>query len=226
MDLLDKYQLKEWWLQALTASQRNQVANDYRPMGLPIGKTPYLYQDLDKTYSNNGFGKLGLLLTLSYIAGDEAKHILQTKAENELLQCYTAPDSNLIDVHLALASLIKHHYSLRTASEHYEKAKEFCLMQISISSKLVKKFRHPEKPKELKKLQNITGIKDPYYDEPQMLPSHTGYKQLAIILEKEGDIEGALRLSKQALKQGWTDNYEKRIDKLTHKLAKKQIAKK
>lgn len=217
MDLLDKYQLKEWWLEALTANQRNQVANDYRPMGLPIGETPYLYQDLDKTYSNNGFGKLGLLLTLSYIAGDEAKHILQTKVENELLQCYTAPDSNLIDVHLALASLIKHHYSLRTAPEHYEKAKEFCLMQISISSKLVKKFRHPEKPKEL---QNITGIKDPYYDEPQMLPSHTGYKQLAIILEKEGDIEGALRLSKQALKQGWTDNYEKRIDKLNKKLMK------
>ncbi|MCU8009597.1 hypothetical protein L5L78_18075 [Shewanella sp. SM34] len=133
MDLLDKYQLKEWWLQALTASQRNQVANDYRPMGLPIGETPYLYQDLDKTDSNNGFGKLSLLLTLSYIAGDEAKHILQTKVENELLQCYTAPDSNLIDVHLALASLIKHHYSLRTAPEHYEKAKEFCLMQISIS---------------------------------------------------------------------------------------------
>lgn len=48
MDLLDKYQLKEWWLQTLTASQRNQVVNDYRPMGLPIGETPYLYQDLDK----------------------------------------------------------------------------------------------------------------------------------------------------------------------------------
>lgn len=53
-----------------------------------------------------------------------------------------------------------------------------------------------------------------------MLPSHTGYKQLAIILEKEGNIEGALKLSKQALKQGWTDNYEKRIDKLNQKLAK------
>lgn len=55
-----------------------------------------------------------------------------------------------------------------------------------------------------------------------MLPSHTGYKELAIILEKEGNIEGALKLSKQALKQGWTDNYEKRIDKLNQKLAKQK----
>ncbi|MCU8010276.1 hypothetical protein L5M11_22580 [Shewanella sp. SM87] len=102
-----------------------------------------------------------------------------------------------------------------------------CCLKITLErstdpSKLVKKFRHLEKPKELKKLQNITGIKDPYYDEPQMLPSHTGYKQLAIILEKEGNIEGALKLSKQALKQGWTDNYEKRIDKLNQKLAKQK----
>lgn len=49
---------------------------------------------------------------------------------------------------------------------------------------------------------------------------YESYKQLAIILEKEGNIEGALKLSKQALKQGWTDNYEKRIDKLNQKLAK------
>ena len=64
------------------------------------------------------------------------------------------------------------------------------------------------------------GMKHPYYDEPQMLPSHTGYKQLAIILEKEGDIKGAIKLSKQALKQGWTDDYEKRIERLSKKLAK------
>lgn len=220
MDILDKYQLKEWWIESLTASQRNQVSNDYRPMGLPVSDTPYLYQSVDKTYFSDGAGKLGLLLTLSIIADGEAKEIIRTKAEEELFLCYRVFDGNLIDTHLALASLIKHHYSLRADNKHYEKAKELCLMQISLASKVAKKFRHPKKPKELKRLHKITGIRHPYYDEPQMLPSHTGYKQLAIILEKEGDIKGAIKLSEKALKQGWTDDYDKRLVRLNKKLAK------
>lgn len=218
MDILDKYHLKEWWLQALTPSQREQIANNYG-----------IYQNVDNTYFSDGAGKLGLLITLSNIALPPAKEILKTKAESELFQCYKSTNSNLIDMHLALASLIKHYYSLRANLEHYEKAKELCKMQIALASQTAAKFKHPKPPDNginLDNLREVLGHNLPYYDEPQMLPSHTGYKQLAIILEKEGDIEGALRLSKQALKQGWTDNYEKRIDKLTHKLAKKQIAKK
>lgn len=214
MDILDKYHLKDWWLQALTPSQREQIANNYG-----------IYQNVDNTYFSDGAGKLGLLITLSNIALPPAKEILKTKAESELLQCFKSNNSNLIDMHLALASLIKHHYALREKLDHYERAKELCLMQIAIADKTANKFRHPEKPKELKRLHQLTGMKHPYYDEPQMLPSHTGYKQLAIILEKEGDLEGALKISKQALKQGWTDNYEKRIDKLNQKLAKKKIVK-
>lgn len=212
MDILDKLQLKDWWLQALTPSQREQIANSYG-----------LYQSVDKSYFSEGFGKLSLLITLSNIAISSAKEILRAKAEDELFQCYNSPNSNLIDMHLCLASLIKHYYPLRANQTHYEKAKELCLMQISFASKVAKKFRHPKKPKELKRLHKITGIRHPYYDEPQMLPSHTGYKQLAIILEKEGDIKSAIKLSKQALKQGWSDDYEKRIERLNKKLARQVI---
>lgn len=45
---------------------------------------------------------------------------------------------------------------------------------------------------------------------------------MAIILEKEGDLEGAIKLSQKALKQGWTDNYDKRIVKLAAKLARRK----
>ncbi|MFB2728713.1 hypothetical protein ACE02H_14735 [Shewanella mangrovisoli] len=57
---------------------------------------------------------------------------------------------------------------------------------------------------------------------PQVMPSHVGYKQLAIILEKEGDLQGALALSQKALEQGWTGDFDKRIEKLTAKLAKQK----
>lgn len=223
MDILDKYYLKNWWLEALTPSQREQIANDYQPMGL-ISNPPFLYQPLSNN-GHSGMGICGLIHVLACVAKGQAKDILLTKTESVTIAEYSNPKTNLIDVHLVLGSLIKHHYALREKLDHYERAKELCLMQIAIADKTANKFRHPEKPKELKRLHQLTGMKHPYYDEPQMLPSHTGYKQLAIILEKEGDLEGALKISKQALKQGWTDNYEKRIDKLNHKLAKKKIAK-
>jgi hypothetical protein len=220
MDILEKFDLKDWWIQSLSTNQRNQITNGYSPMGLPVSETPFLYQSVDKTPFSDSFGKLSLLLTLSHVAESPAKEILKAKAESELTKSNTTANINLIDIHLALASLIQHHYSLRADNKHYEKAKELCLIQISLASKVAKKFKHPEKPKELKRLHKITGFRHPYYDEPQMLPSHTGYKQLAIILEKVGDIKGTIKLSKQALKQGWTDYYEKRIERLNKKLTR------
>ncbi|BCV37546.1 hypothetical protein I6M44_15680 [Shewanella algae] len=220
MDILDYYDLKEWWNTALTPAQRDQISRDYQPMGYPSGER-YLYAKLvGKSYGDTG--KCCLLDVLACVAKDDAKDIIWNKTEQAVKEALSKPKRNYIDIHLALAGLIKYHYRLRNDQAHYEKAKEFCLLQISISSKLVKKFRHPEKPKELKRLHKLTGMTHPYYDEPQILPSHTGYKQLAIILEKEGDLDGALELSQKALEQGWSDDYEKRIAKLVTKIAKRK----
>jgi hypothetical protein len=50
------------------------------------------------------------------------------------------------------------------------------------------------------------------------LPFHAGFRQLAIILEERGDLEGALKLIREAQEQGWADNYESRIERLEGKL--------
>lgn len=218
MDILDKLELKDWWLTALTTQQREQIANDYQPMGL-ISNPPFLYQPLSEIEHSDS-GICGLINVLACVAKGQAKEILFAKTESVTMAEYTNPKANLIDVHLVLGSLIKHHYPLREKLYHYEKAKELCLMQIAIANKTAKKFRHPPKPKGLNSLRKILQRPISYYDEPQMLPSHTGYKQLAIILEKEGDIKGAIKLSEKALKQGWTDDYDKRLVRLNKKLAK------
>jgi hypothetical protein len=106
MDILDKFDLKDWWIQSLTTSQRKQIANDYRQMGSSISETPFLYQNVDKMHFSDGFGKLSLLLTLSHVAESPAKEILKTKAESELTKSDKTANINLVDIHLALASLI------------------------------------------------------------------------------------------------------------------------
>ena len=222
MDILDKYHLKEWWLRSLTTEQRDQISHDYKPMGYPSGEN-YLYADISaKQYGETD--KCCLLDVLACVAKGEAKQIVWQKTEQAVKEALSLPRKNYIDIHLALTGLIKHHYRLRDNQDHYRKAKELCLLQISIAKQAAKAFSKPAKPRgiSLKKLEAILGHKLVGYDTPQLMPSHIGYKQLAIILEKEGDIEGAIKLSKQALGQGWTDDYEKRIAKLIAKLAKQK----
>ena len=52
------------------------------------------------------------------------------------------------------------------------------------------------------------------------LPSHHGYKQLAIILEKRGDYVAAAALSEQAREQGWKGDWDTRIARLNKRIAK------
>lgn len=54
------------------------------------------------------------------------------------------------------------------------------------------------------------------------LPSHVGYTQLAIVREKQGDYAEAIRLSRQAERQGWAGSWEQRIVRCEKRLAKQQ----
>jgi tetratricopeptide (TPR) repeat protein len=47
---------------------------------------------------------------------------------------------------------------------------------------------------------------------------HPGYKQLAIIRERQGRFEEAMRLAEAALAEGWQGDWETRIDRLKKKI--------
>ncbi|GAB1136983.1 MAG: hypothetical protein WManBPW_30290 [Shewanella algae] len=222
MDILDKYELKEWWNTALTPAQRDQISRDYQPMGYPSGAR-YLYAKLvGKSYCETD--KCCFLDVLACVAKDDAKDIIRDKTEQAVKEALSQPRKNYKDIHLALTGLIKHHYRLRQNPAHYNKAKELCLLQISISRQAASAFKKPPKPHgmNMKKFEELLGHTPVGYDTPQMMPSHIGYKQLAIILEKEGELESALELTEKALKQGWTNDSDKCITKLTVKLDKRK----
>jgi len=52
------------------------------------------------------------------------------------------------------------------------------------------------------------------------LPSHVGYKQLTIILEKKKHFNEVIELCRQAQAQGWNGDWEKRILRSKKKLPK------
>jgi tetratricopeptide (TPR) repeat protein len=59
-----------------------------------------------------------------------------------------------------------------------------------------------------------------YRMDPQTsdLPQHYGYKQLAIIREREGNLNEAIRLCNQALEEGWKGDWSQRIERYRKKL--------
>ncbi len=60
------------------------------------------------------------------------------------------------------------------------------------------------------------GVKPPKFDG--RMPSHTGLRQLAIIREKDGEFDAAIQLCRQAKKDGWSGDWDKRIERLEAKL--------
>ena len=97
--------------------------------------------------------------------------------------------------------MINHYYKKRNIdSTFYESAKKYCKKQIDISTIVKKAFQE-----------------EPWYDS---LPSHKGYNQFAIILEKEKKYSEAINLYIEANDLGWTSDWDKRITRLKKKLDK------
>ena len=88
----------------------------------------------------------------------------------------------------------------REKPEYLKKAIDACKQQIDLAPK------------------TIDALKTEYKDST--LPSHKGYEQLAIILEKQKTYKEAIDLCGQADKQGWAGDWKKRIERCLKKLEK------
>ena len=53
-----------------------------------------------------------------------------------------------------------------------------------------------------------------------ILPAHVGYKQLAIIEEKQKNYVEAIRICSEAMGQGWGGDWQKRVERCKKKIQK------
>lgn len=107
----------------------------------------------------------------------------------------------VLDKHFKYHQMIIDNYAKRKESDVcYKKAQEACVKQIEMSPIAREAF-----------------LKDETFG---FLPEHTGYKQLAIILGKEGYFEEAIKISQMAKTEGWGGDWDKRIARYEKKLLK------
>ena len=139
---------------------------------------------------------------LSHFANKDEFNIalkLVRHGEKNLPKC-----KDIIAQHFFYMHALKAFYKQRDVdSASYRLAKEYCRRQIQIAPKVA------------------LAMQDRFRGE---LPNHTGFEQLAIILEKEGAYTEALELCKEAKSQGWghgtskQQDWDKRIARIKKKI--------
>ncbi len=103
--------------------------------------------------------------------------------------------------HLDYIETIRSHYSARNRNEGaLAQAIAACEAQIALAPRAATAYKRlaPDSP----------------------LPVHTGFEQLAVIREKEKNYEAAIQLSKEAMRQGWTGEWQKRIERCEKRLSR------
>ncbi|MGH1529979.1 MULTISPECIES: tetratricopeptide repeat protein [Yersinia] len=190
--------LTDWWCEELTHDDREEIKEGYVPFGagdssIDEGVVIYRVGNDDKPVT-----KLRVLLDLlNSNCSYEVKKKIIDKGYSISRECH-----NPLDIHFFFGTAIAIEYRLRDEKEGaLERSILACKSQIAVASKAKSKF---------KKNSYMQGI----------LPSHQGFKQLAIILEKQNKFKEAINLCEKALKQGWSDDWQKRIERCSRKLDK------
>jgi hypothetical protein len=125
-----------------------------------------------------------------------------TKAEEIALK-----SDNALNLHFIYHSMIKVYYRRREIDQTaLNDAISACEKQIALSARAREAFK-----------QHSPG---------RPLSRHLGYQQLAIIREKQQNYVEAIRLSRSAMSEGWSGDWENRITRCERKLNKSDAPKK
>ena len=138
---------------------------------------------------------------LVYLRGLKNQNITQSQKKIlEKAETFVDKTDDILDVHFFYQNKIQVYYRNRDIdSNALDLAIQACKQQMSISKQAAKAFK-----------KEFEGN----------LPEHVGYKQLAIIRDKQKDYESVIPISKQAKSEGWNGDWDKRIEKAMQKLEK------
>ena len=187
------YGLEDWWLNKFTEEERNIIRNTYQPMGL--GSDSLVKNEIQSSSQS----KLAFLSGLSSWFKKPEYYPIANKIL-EKTETFVDKTDDILDLHFFYQNKIQVYYRNRDIdSNALDLAIQACKQQISISKESAKAFK-----KELK----------------GNLPEHVGYRQLAIIRDKQKDYESVIQISKQAKSEGWNGDWDKRIEKAIQKLEK------
>ncbi len=184
------FQLEDWWNEEFSDEERQLIEEVYQPMG----GSSLTSGDIRST----SISSIAFLHTLAgWFQKSEHRYI----AQKCLKKAESLVDTNTraLDLHFLLSNKITTLYKDRDNSpDGLERAIEACKQQIDFAEEAKAAFE-----------KEYNG---------HSLPSHVGYRQLAIVLEKQKKFTEAIDLVEIAKSQGWSGDWDKRIERCTKKM--------
>jgi hypothetical protein len=189
--------LGDWWLDDFTTAEREMIEERFKPLG--FGNSRPLTQG---NFRGTKQSPASLLQELSgwFIKPDPLERRIARRIASKAEELALEADK-VMDLHFVYLQQIRANYRDReTSPEFLQAAIEACMAQIAIAPQVAEQF-----------------LLD-YPDSP--LPAHTGFEQLSIIYEKQGKYAEALDLCREAARQGWRGEWDKRSARIERKLKK------
>ncbi len=184
--------LEDWWLTAFSDEERQHIQAVFQPLG-SCGES--------LTIGKISHTSQTAVRLLSALAGWFRKPDDRAIAHRILDKAVElSRGARVLDLHFLYQQIIETYYKDRDKPECMDKAVEACRQQIALAPSAAKAF------------------KAEYGNSP--LPSHKGYEQLTIVMEKQGRFREALELSQQAESQGWAGGWARRVERCQKKLDK------
>ena len=191
--------LLAWWESAFTPEESGRILAKYQP--LEFGNAPGR-SDLNIRNIIREDGTLRIPLTRLatwFMSPPESLPIARRLLEKGI-ELDEGTAGNIIDRHFTYYDMIQVYYRDRNRDPAaLDLAITACETQIALA---------PE----------VGAAWSEEYPRDEQLPMHPGYRQLAIIREKQKDFAEAIRLSQEALEQGWNGDWEKRIARCQKRL--------
>jgi hypothetical protein len=196
--LLGYFHLTEWWQATFTEEERRYIETIYKPLSIGSG------DDADSAPSELTHGHIDETLQtaaqlLSGLAPWFRKPTDRHLAHRIFAKAVDVAGENFLDLHFMYAGMIAVYYRDRDSdSPAFERAIRVCEQQIAFAPQAAQAFRtaYPGQP----------------------LPRHGGFRQLAIIREKQQAYREAIRLAQMAQAQGWAGDWPKRIARCRQRL--------
>jgi hypothetical protein len=180
------YNLQKWWIDEFNKEERALMVKVYQPLGSRKDSL------IKGNYDDDAFNTLKFLSNLADWMNRKDTEFLAKKVIAKAEE-FRLEKSKTLDVHFFLQSKIRIYYLDRANPFSYVTAISACKEQIELSPLAAKAFKRE-------------------YGSSK-LPSHVGFKQLAVIREKEKNYHEVIQLCKKALEIGWSGDWERRIQR-------------
>ena len=179
-----------WWIEEFSQAERGYILKKYQPMVMGLGGDRVV--ESIRIFDADGMPLIKLTALATWFMSPKEDLHLAIRLLQKGIELGEESQGTVLDQHFTLHNVIRVHYRNRANDVvSLRLAIGACEKQIALAPSAAHEFKGSERM--------------------ETLPAHTGFEQLSIIKERDKDYDEAILLCEEALRHGWSGDWQKRI---------------